>query len=379
MWKTVKLGDFCELVYGKALDESDRVESDGFPAYGANGVKTFSNKALYEKPSIIIGRKGSAGEINKVSEPFWALDVTYFVKIDESSIDLDFLFYSLTTLNLPSMARGVKPGINRNDVYEKQIQLPPLAEQQRIVEKLDRAFEEIDRAIEATEHRIKNIESLYSCALSEFFEPCSGVWETKSLREVTKKIGSGATPRGGQSSYKEEGISLIRSMNVYDNLFFHKDLAKIDEEQALKLSNVEVFENDVLLNITGASVARCCLVDSSVLPARVNQHVSIIRLKENTLLPRLLCYGLISKKYKDILLGVGNSAGATRQAITKAQIEDFIFTYPVDEITQIDICEKIEFLTEQKSLAISAYQKIISSYQALKSAILAQELKGPES
>ena len=93
------------------------------------------------------------------------------------------------------------------------------------------------------------------------------------LKKITNKIGSGATPTGGKSAYKEEGISLIRSLNVYDYSFSYENLAYIDEVQAKKLSNVEIHENDILLNITGASVGRCCKVPRQIIPARVNQHV----------------------------------------------------------------------------------------------------------
>ena len=70
-------------------------------------------------------------------------------------------------------------------------------------------------------------------------------------------------------------------MNVYDSQFKEKDLAFIDDSQATKLSNVEVEPVDILLNITGASVARCCLVPEKILPARVNQHVAIIRIDKS--------------------------------------------------------------------------------------------------
>ena len=98
-------------------------------------------------------------------------------------------------------------------------------------------------------------------------------------------------------------------MNVHDRQFMEKDLAFIDENQASKLSNVELNEGDVLLNITGASVARCCLVQKEYLPARVNQHVSIIRVRPGTIRPELLCFLLTSKYYKD-LLSIGE-AGST--------------------------------------------------------------------
>src|SRR5690606_17552184 len=92
------------------------------------------------------------------------------------------------------------------------------------------------------------------------------------------KIGSGATPRGGKDTYLSSGpYALIRSQNVHNAGFSAAGLAFISEAQAQQLRNVEVIADDVLLNITGDSVARACQVDPDVLPARVNQHVAIIR------------------------------------------------------------------------------------------------------
>ncbi len=153
-------------------------------------------------------------------------------------------------------------------------------------------------------------------------------WQTKKLGDVTTKIGSGATPRGGDESYKAEGISLIRSLNVYDDGFREAKLAHIDEEQADGLSNVVVEPHDVLLNITGASVARCCRAPADFLPARVNQHVAIIRPVQEKLDSDFLQYLLISKTYKDRLLHTGEEGGSTRQAITKAQLQEFVVEFP---------------------------------------------------
>ena len=153
-------------------------------------------------------------------------------------------------------------------------------------------------------------------------------WSEFNLKEITTKIGSGATPRGGKKSYKTEGISLIRSLNVHDGEFRVKDLAFIDEDQASKLSNVIVQEGDVLLNITGASIARCCIAPSEYLPARVNQHVSIIRPKQELVDYRFLSILLTAKEYKESLLFQGDKAGATRQALTKTQLQNFKVKLP---------------------------------------------------
>nr|MDA3877406.1 restriction endonuclease subunit S [Halothiobacillus sp.] len=148
------------------------------------------------------------------------------------------------------------------------------------------------------------------------------------LGNVTTKNGSGATPRGGEDAYKAIGISLIRSLNVHDDGFREAKLAHIDDQQADRLSNVIVESNDVLLNITGASVARCCIAPADFLPARVNQHVSIIRPVGEKLDSAFLHYLLISKTYKDRLLHTGEEGGSTRQAITKVQLQNFIIEYP---------------------------------------------------
>jgi type I restriction enzyme, S subunit len=145
---------------------------------------------------------------------------------------------------------------------------------------------------------------------------------------VTTKIGSGATPLGGETAYKSNGISLIRSLNVHDGVFRMKDLAFIDPDQAARLGNVVIEPDDVLLNITGASVARCCVVPANVLPARVNQHVAIVRTQVGRLLPQFLQYALVAPEYKDRLLRTGEGAGSTRQALTKAQLQSFVVEIP---------------------------------------------------
>ena len=110
------------------------------------------------------------------------------------------------------------------------------------------------------------------------------------LGDVCTKIGSGATPRSGRDAYKESGTPIIRSQNVLDWAFTDSGLAFIDDQQAEALSNVEVKPRDILLNITGDSVARACIVPKRFTPARVNQHVSIIRPSERLNPTFLLCY-----------------------------------------------------------------------------------------
>lgn len=140
---------------------------------------------------------------------------------------------------------------------------------------------------------------------------------TARLADVCTKIGSGATPRGGESVYMQAGVSLIRSQNVLDSAMKLQGLAHISDLAASQLSGVTVQPGDVLLNITGESVARCALVDARALPARVNQHVMIVR-PNAELDARYLQSFLVSPTVKANLLTM--SAGGTRRALTKAQV-----------------------------------------------------------
>ena len=180
-------------------------------------------------------------------------------------------------------------------------------------------------------------------------------WESNLLAQLTLKIGSGATPKGGREAYQEEGIALIRSMNVYNGKFEYKDLAHISDEQAAKLDNVIIKESDVLLNITGASVARSCVVPNQILPARVNQHVCIIRCKE-CIEPIFLNRLLIDDNYQKLLWEIAGS-GATREAITKQQVERLKIILPPIEL-QNQFADFVRQVDKSKLMFQKLHQKL---------------------
>lgn len=166
-------------------------------------------------------------------------------------------------------------------------------------------------------------------------------WNTVRLGDYCIKIGSGATPKGGNSVYTDTGNTyFIRSQNVYNDGFNTNGLVFITDEAALKLKNVDVQESDILLNITGDSVARVCIAPRAFLPARVNQHVAIIRPKNDAFDPRFLRYFLSSPQQQALLLTLA-SAGATRNALTKGMIEDLQVPKPHMR-TQISIANVLE-------------------------------------
>jgi type I restriction enzyme S subunit len=150
----------------------------------------------------------------------------------------------------------------------------------------------------------------------------SHAWSTVRLGEHCTKIGSGATPRGGESVYLEEGVAFIRSQNVYNGHFTNEGLAYLGDEHAEQLRGVTVESGDILLNITGDSEARSCLVPDDILPSRVNQHVAIIRPNPDDFDSRVLGYYLISPFMQETMLSLAGSGG-TRKALTKEMIEHF--------------------------------------------------------
>jgi restriction endonuclease S subunit len=175
-----------------------------------------------------------------------------------------------------------------------------------------------------------------------------------SLSEITSKIGSGSTPRGGESAYKQSGITLIRSQNIYDEGMKEKGLVFIDDQQAKKLDVVTVEKEDILFNITGASVARCCMIEEQYLPARVNQHVAIIRTNTKAL-AKYVQMVLVSSEYKNKLLEIA-SGGTSREAITKTQLETFKVPLP-------SLNKQFKIVSEIKTLE----DKIVKLEQELKS------------
>jgi type I restriction enzyme S subunit len=192
--------------------------------------------------------------------------------------------------------------------------------------------------------------------------------EWRRLGDHCLKIGSGATPKGGKDAYLESGpFTLIRSQNIYNDGFKPAGLAFISEDQAKKLDGVAVETGDVLLNITGDSVARVCLAQSQFLPARVNQHVAIIRPNPEVFDSRFLRYFLASPYQQDLMLGLA-AAGATRNALTKVMIENFTVPCPPIEVQKASadvlsaLDDRISLLRETNATLEAIAQALFKSW-----------------
>ena len=184
-------------------------------------------------------------------------------------------------------------------------------------------------------------------------------WPTQKLEQLTTKIGSGATPRGGQNGYVEAGVSLIRSQNILDNGMNIAEIAHITDEAAHKLRGVTVQANDVLINITGDSIARCSIVDERVLPARVNQHVSILRTTAE-LDPLFLQKFLVTPGTKNLLMAI--SSGGTRQALTRSDLANL--SVPVPPISEQRAIAEVLGALDDKIAANNACIRLIDEHLA---------------
>jgi len=196
-------------------------------------------------------------------------------------------------------------------------------------------------------------------------------WVWARLDDLVSKIGSGSTPRGGKSSYIDNGIPFLRSQNIWNDDIKLEDVAFISQNTHKKMSATEVFPNDILLNITGASLGRCALVPENWHTANVSQHVTIIRCinKEQN----RFIHSLLLSPYCQRLIW-SRQVGMAREGLSKKVLESFEIPIPpfseqhriVAKIDQLmarcDELEKLRAEREQMRLAIhtSAIRQLLA-------------------
>ena len=363
--KKVKLGEVTINIDNrrKPLNNLQRIEKSltkKYPYCGANNIIDFIDEYIFDENEEILCIAEDGGSWGKdeectyvMNEKCWVNNHAHVLKM-KTGVDINYIKLNLDYLDLTSYITGSTRGkLTKSSLEKIELKLPDYHTQISISKRIS----DIQKLIAKKKDQIQKYKELVKSRFNEMFgDPVLNEmgWEKHRLSKLTLKIGSGATPRGGRESYVNEGIALIRSMNVYDGKFILKDLAYLTNVQAEKLNNVIVESDDVLLNITGASVSRCCIVPQIILPARVNQHVSIIRCKKHLLSPIFLNQLLITSEFKSLLQKIGESSGATRQAITKNQIEELTIPLPplslqnefADFVAQVDKSQ----LAIQKSL-----------------------------
>lgn len=182
MMQTVLLGDVIELTYGKSLPQRSRV-SGRFPVFGSNGQVDTHNKSLVGGPGIIVGRKGSVGEVIWSKQDFWPIDTTYYVRLKNPDDDLRYWYYVLKTLGLNKLnSHSAIPGLNRDVAYIKQVPLRSTLEQEKIANILG----SLDEKIELNRRMNETLEQLGQALFRHYFvdNPEARSWDKKPLDEI---------------------------------------------------------------------------------------------------------------------------------------------------------------------------------------------------
>ena len=256
---------------------------------------------------------------------------TVFEVIDTEKLLPEYLMLWFSRPEFDRYARfkshgSVREVMDWEEMCKVELPVPDIEKQREIV----KAYKTITDRIALKQKINDNLVATLQIIYKKMFLESQNTYITKPLADLCSKIGSGATPKGGKAAYFDKGISLIRSMNVFDYFFSYPELAHISQIQANALANVEIQQADVLFNITGVSVTRCCVVPDDVLPARVNQHVMIIRPYKGKNMSYYIMCTLCTSENKAKLLGIGQS-GSTREAINKQELERFEIPVPSDE------------------------------------------------
>ncbi len=392
-WKIERLKDISTFSNGKgheqAIDDkgsyivvnSKFISSDG-------KVKKYSNKNLCPL------RKGEITMVMSDIPNGKAIAKCFIVDEDErytlnqricsinikEEYDTIFMYYILNRNSYYlSFDNGVgQTNLRKDEVIDCPIQCPPLPEQQKIAKILST----VDNKIGVVDKQIKEMQELKKGLMqrlltkgighAKFKDSALGKipesWDVVKLDDFVNKVGSGVTPKGGQEAYLPEGINFIRSQNVLKGKLDITDVVFISEEQNEKMNRSQLQVNDVLLNITGASIGRSSVVPIDIIPANVNQHVCIIRCKD-TLDHKYLCH-LLNSSYGQNQIN-RFQAGGNREGLNFQQIRSFIIPFPAlteqqkiaETLTSIDNKKKV--LTDKKT-----------AYQELKKGLMQQLLTG---
>ncbi|MBS1786752.1 MAG: restriction endonuclease subunit S [Acidobacteria bacterium] len=383
-WDVKKLGEVCEFEYGKGLVKANRNETGDVDVFGSNGRVGSHSEYLVEEPCLIVGRKGAAGEVHLSLKPCWPIDTTYFIR-KRDCFELKFLYFQLKTLRLASLEKSTAiPGLNRNDAYEKEIVLPPLAEQHRIVAKLEELFSELDAGLASLKTAAQQLKTYRQAVLKWAFEgkltndsvpedELPAGWKWVKLSEVAK-ISGGLTKN---SNREKLGLKLpfLRVANVYFNALNLTDVHTI----GLTESEVERvrLEKDDLLFVEGngsiEQIGRVALWNGAIKNCVHQNHLIKARLSKRVK-PAYALHFFCSKIGRDKIKEQANStSGLHTLSLGKISKLELPLCSPeeqhriVQEIeSRLSVCDKLE-----ETLAASLKQA-----EALRQSILKQAFAG---
>lgn len=370
-WETKKLGEIIQLEYGKPLADSDRNPNGLYPAYGANGIKDRTDKFYKGESSIIVGRKGSAGEVTLTEKKYWPLDVTFFVEFDREKYELQYLYFLLLTLNLPSMAKGVKPGINRNDIYDITVTTPDIEEQRRIVTLLDKAFADIAKAKANAEKNLQNAREYCEGLMQALFPDDENVAPDSpaldSLCELIVDCEHKTAPT------QETGIPSIRTPNIGKGRLILEGVYRVSNQTYSEWTRRGEPQGGDLILAREAPAGNVAVIPEGT-KVCLGQRTVLIRPKKSVFEPAYLAQLLLRQNSQRRLLA--HSRGATVQHINMKDIRAFKIGAIPSLADQQRIVSQVNELFDTEDLLVSIYRQKLTALDALKKSLLHQAFSG---
>ena len=294
-WKDANLGDICTFKYGKSLPQTTR-NGGKFSVYGSNGVVGHHDSAITAGKTIVIGRKGSYGEVNYSTEPCWPIDTAYFVDETSTQQDIKWLSYRLANLGLNQLNKAAAvPGLNREDAYRQQLFVPPLPEQRRIAAILDQA----DALRAKRREALAQLDSLTQSIFIEMFgDP--GVnpknWAVYPAEKFIVSVTNGMTRRRSESEMGNEIV--LRLRDVRSGWIDFSDVNRITLLPN-EVQKYRVVPDDLLfIRVNGNPdyVGRCAVFNGHSEPVFFNDHIMRVKV-EQTKIHRVFLSHFLSGEY----------------------------------------------------------------------------------
>lgn len=330
-----------------------------------------SSAKLVSKGSLLIAMYGATvGEVSQLTFDATTNQAICNIQPDENVCDVNYLYRFLEASKSYLLSRrvgGGQPNISQGVIKDLDVPLPPLAEQRRIASILDQA----DGLRQKRQQAIEKLDQLLQATFIDMFgDPVSNPkgWDAKKLSELSTKIHSGNTPKGGSENYVDKGIIFLRSQNVWKNKVILDDVAYIDAETHAKMMKSSVKHEDLLMTKTGrintenSSLGRAAIYLGEDDSANINGHVYLIRIKggfNKFFILRILTLPDYYEYIRSVCVG-----GIDKRQLNKEHIENFPIIQPPIELQNkfSDIVQVIESqkpkLLEQLVLAEDLFKTL---------------------
>lgn len=340
-WRLTKLGDEFELVYGKSLPKTKRIEGD-YPVYGSGGITGTHNQFLVRGPGIIIGRKGTVGSVYYEQKDYFPIDTTYYVT-PSNKYDLKFMYYFLKTQSLDKMnSHSAVPGLNREEVYKKSIMIPDIKEQKAIAEILSSLDDKIELNNAMNETLEEMAQALFKRWFVDFEFPNEKGQPYKSSGGEMVESELGMIPKG----WSVKGLGEL--INISSGKRPSKKSSEKDKEYRYPLIGAS--------SIMGYVLEPLC-EDKILVIGRVGTHGVVQRFcgpvwpSDNTLVIRTVYYEFINQILQRIDYSAINR-GSTQPLITQTDIKNTKIIVPDKNLLKVyeEKCESLFNMIEHNEI-----------------------------